>query len=293
MIDSGTINIIPKKFFENDHEWIFVSTKQKKDFIQSILNLKTINALTKAQKQYISTCIDNALEYREDKNALYYVRHMKLEFFGPLCFMIPFKQNCPAWWRALNLQIKTSRETVPFYFYSICEENTTRLFEQEVLAEDFMHVINFALNIEGWDYRKTPFVFLVLIDEHEEIPQPRLRNVSVPFIANRQTQGRGCEIQVKTQDGKIMQASVVDGGKGYVVNDVLELISTNGWKGSAIVRQAKDGKILNVAVTQPGEDYEDDEIVLTYHSTHRIPRQYSVNTHADLLDVEINIVNRS
>lgn len=314
----------------SDHKRIFISSKNFDEFFSFITHNNAFSPSKDKYKNFIYDCFQDNTEYIEGKG-LFFIQHLNAKHIPPLCFMFVFFDSSPKWWESVFEKFLSDKFSIPRFIkpavlnWSLPEIESSlkdqltfsvsapdSIFYPDIVpsariksnlngstelpSSQIIHLINYAMSLDGWDDNDWPFEFLVI--GNEELPLPRIfslghnhssltehteKNNSDNICTFPQESelccgacdepqiGSGCYLSIKTDNGSVIDFSIIDAGEDYHINDVLEIILPKAKNAAICVTKVEKGKIKSAEIVRAGTNYRDNEYVMTYHSTSSAP----------------------
>jgi len=190
-------------------------------------------------------------------NGLYLIRHLSeitensenknpKSHKGVFGHCIFFRESSPSWWKNMDIFLNDEKNFLLKRFFKWpLKTNSLTDGNGEYFIEEFYVRKNIALHIEGWDDDDPPMQFLI-------IGNPS--NIPVPRFSSSGTEGLVISFS-SNENGEMRNASVLDGGKNYFIND--KVLAHYGQISGAIVQvtEVDDGVCTKVKVLSGGQNY--------------------------------------
>jgi len=243
------------------HRLVYISDENQEDFIQSIL-LTQVKTKNQKSRDLIYGYLKSITTYDEqstfdNESGLYQIRHFAnieendklkpMTHNGTFCHSIFLHDSSPDWWKNMDKFLsKEENLLLKYYFYWPHEENIDPI---NCSAEDLCHEHyikkNIALSIPGWNPDDPPMEFFIFGDKS---------NVRVPRFSSAGTFGLNVFFS-SDENGKIINASVAEGGTNYFLNDRVSVHDGKGAGAILKVTEVKNGSVENVSIISGGQNY--------------------------------------
>lgn len=244
----------------NHHRFIRISNQNQEEFINEIQKTQ-IKTKNQQSRDLISSYFENKTIY-EKESGLYIIRHLAsfreetsqktpMPHQGVFCHSIFLHHSSPEWWENIE-KFLDQDENLHLRNYFNWPHLTDGPFPSRLLngsSEDYVdwHYVkkNIALNIQGWDFNDPPMEFII-------IGNPS--NIPIPRFSAAGTEGLVISFS-SNENGEMRNASVLDGGKNYFIND--KVLAHYGQISGAIVQvtEVDDGVCTKVKVLSGGQNY--------------------------------------
>lgn len=249
-----------KTDMSDHHRFIRISNQSQEEFINEIQKTQ-IKTKNQQSRDLISSYFKDTTVY-EKESGLYIIRHLAfhqnetgskipMPHENVFCHSIFLHHSSPLWWENIEKFLDEDKN-FDFRNYFNWPHLTSGEFPRKLIngsSEDpvdrYYVKKNIALNIQGWDFNDPPMEFII-------IGNPS--NIPIPRFSASGTEGLVISFS-SNENGEMRNASVLDGGKNYFIND--KVLAHYGQISGAIVQvvEVDDGVCTKVKVLSGGQNY--------------------------------------
>jgi len=274
-----------------DHTRFYFGNKTKNYFVSlaKTMNLfPHLQDISEIEKLFSFFIVD-------ESGQLYAENHLSLTKNSSLfCYMWAFPESSPVWWSNLLLSYKNNKNIFPTFLFSLIHASKNRsllynadniilsdhndeydpiLGGSELPDDEIPYLLNYCLEIEGWDINNPPIVIAIFGNDSPHIPR---------FLDKNAPKGKNLEITFFTDNGKISDVFIVNGGNNYKKHDILSVIQEDDQSAKLIVEKVNNGSVCNLMINNQGISYNVLNNYIITTSGERIPY---VNTSSGLTSV--------
>lgn len=289
------------------HRYFYVSEKTPNEFWASVLEKNIFTESKTIYHPVIQSWLLDQLVI-DSTNSLALIKHLIPLDDELYAYMFTFLHSSPKWWENVVNLYQTNHLDIPVWLKMACLLQVTpdttpdkaHLITEletgpdhpeyprtipsaavktaisgsgEIPSLEVLHMLNWALHIDGWDDSDPPIEFFVVGNRPLILPR---------YIPEPDSMGYGLRIVPTVENGKIADIFIVDGGSRYRPGDIIEVMQEQGRNAQLQVLETIGGSVLRVQINNSGQGYVAKEPTFAFSSGYTYSNPYKTILHPSL-----------